>query len=446
MSSMTSTNPSTVWEDFKTSLTNANPAKAAACFSPNAALVCIPTGGGSDGSSASLLAFLKAMTAQEQDLHVEREVLSLVATPRMLVEEAILTLVHSETLNWLLPDVKPTRKRITFPLISFVDFGADGKIQSLRLHWDQATVLRQITVLPNSLFCKSNSSETVLPVLGPRIVDRLKFATGLSGGEENGLNVNTSADPEVESQPTSAPTSARGRSSGMTDILAGKAAPDAVRPSSRVLQRPGGQISDIFSTEPPTPRASIPVDPRRFVQQVNLFEEVPLPAVTAAATKKPEPVDDGVAAAGGTDRGASSGRRFYPGRDASTLQFGDASSSSDAAAVPPPAAAPAPFATGNEFVQAAGSRSSVTGRHNLSSITFGGPEPVTSTVAPVAPDDTLPAAGVVMSVERGGNANVRPGSGYGGMRDRNEQSKAPEQRPSSRVLGPPGGKSNIFIG
>lgn len=55
-------------------------------------------------------------------------------------------------------------------------FDSDGKIKALRVYWDQGSVMKQIGLLPASLFCKANGSETVPPVLGPKIVDRLTNA------------------------------------------------------------------------------------------------------------------------------------------------------------------------------------------------------------------------------------------------------------------------------
>jgi hypothetical protein len=45
-------------------------------------------------------------------------------------------------------------------------------------------VLRQIGVLPNSLYCKANASETTLPVMGPRVVDRLKEPYNTVNGDK----------------------------------------------------------------------------------------------------------------------------------------------------------------------------------------------------------------------------------------------------------------------
>ncbi|KAJ3104126.1 hypothetical protein HDU96_009022 [Phlyctochytrium bullatum] len=434
----------TAWDDFKAALKSHNAAKAAQCFSTTSSsmLVCVPTGGGSDGSQASLLQFLKTMASQQENVAVEREILSTVRTPATLVEEAILTIVHEGNLSWLLPDVKPTRKRIVFPLISIVDFDADGKIRSLRMHWDQATVLRQISVLPNSLYCKSNASETTLPVLGPKIIDKLKIAVG----EQENVPPSENGDALGERRESvTSVTSARSQRSEMSNILAGNATAEAVRPSSRVLQRPGGQVHDIFSTEPAPPqRTAIPIDPRRFVQQVNLFDDTPLPAQQARPAAPPSvtgsETEDAHAAGADSAPASRSGRRTYPGRDASSLKFEDAS-----AGQPAVAAAPAPTAASTAQVLAAGSRSSVAGRqHNQSSITFGGPEPMTpAPAAPVPAEVAVPAAGVSSVAAAEGS---RPGTSYGAVRDRNQQSAPAVERPSSRVLRPPGGKSSITIG
>ncbi|KAJ3218446.1 hypothetical protein HDU67_005542 [Dinochytrium kinnereticum] len=432
------------WEDYKSAIAACNPSKAALCFSEASPMVvCVPTGGGSDGSVLSLNAFLKTLTSQQQDMHLDREILTQVTTTSTLVEESIVTLVHESSLSWLLPEVKPTRKRITFPLVSIVEFDAVGKIRSLRLHWDQATVLRQISVLPNSLYCKSNSSETTLPVLGPKVVDRVRASLG------SVETIDASRRESVASE--SVPMSARprpGQTNDMSNILSGNAQADAVRPSSRVLQRPGGQVNDIFSTEPAPVRTSIPIDPRRFVQQVNLFEETPLPSQKPSAPASVVGSDDGTVAAGtASDGGAAGahgrGRRFYPGRDASTLSFGDSGEDVRTTTTTPPLASPAPFYTSTNASSApaqysnsitGGGRASVPGRHNVSNITFGGPEPVVGTAAfagSVRKEDGGVAAGLSSVAANGHPGGERPGSSAG-MRDRNEQSVSSDQRPSSR--------------
>jgi hypothetical protein len=74
-------------------------------------------------------------------------------------------------LNWLLPGIRPTKKEIVLVLVSIISFDQNGKITLKRMYWDQASVLRQIGVLPQSLYCKANSSEAILPIKGADILD-----------------------------------------------------------------------------------------------------------------------------------------------------------------------------------------------------------------------------------------------------------------------------------
>jgi hypothetical protein len=74
--------------------------------------------------------------------------------------------MHNETISWLLPGVKATKKEITVALVTITCFSLDGKIESKRVYWDQASVLRQAGVLPKSLYCRSNTSEVTLPICG----------------------------------------------------------------------------------------------------------------------------------------------------------------------------------------------------------------------------------------------------------------------------------------
>ena len=60
-----------------------------------------------------------------------------------LVDELHMTLTHSRPMNWLLPDVPPTHKRITMDVVVVVQFRGD-KIACERIYWDHASVLRQV--------------------------------------------------------------------------------------------------------------------------------------------------------------------------------------------------------------------------------------------------------------------------------------------------------------
>ena len=60
-----------------------------------------------------------------------------------LVDELRVTFTHSKTMNWFLPNVAPTNKRVTVDFVVVVQFRG-GKLACERIYWDQATVLRQI--------------------------------------------------------------------------------------------------------------------------------------------------------------------------------------------------------------------------------------------------------------------------------------------------------------
>jgi len=64
-----------------------------------------------------------------------------------LVDELRVTFTHSKPMNWFLPNVAPTNKRVTVDFVVVVQFRGD-KLACERIYWDQATVLRQIGRLP----------------------------------------------------------------------------------------------------------------------------------------------------------------------------------------------------------------------------------------------------------------------------------------------------------
>src|SRR5688572_6999252 len=57
-----------------------------------------------------------------------------------VVDELIYAFTHSLEMDWLLPGVPPTGKRVEVPMVVVVQF-AEGKIASEHIYWDQASVL-----------------------------------------------------------------------------------------------------------------------------------------------------------------------------------------------------------------------------------------------------------------------------------------------------------------
>jgi len=63
-----------------------------------------------------------------------------------LVDELHTTFTHSKPMNWFLPNVLPTDKKIVMDIVVVVQFRGH-KIVCERIYWDHASVLRQVGLL-----------------------------------------------------------------------------------------------------------------------------------------------------------------------------------------------------------------------------------------------------------------------------------------------------------
>ena len=63
-----------------------------------------------------------------------------------VVDEIRTEFTHDRPMEWFLPGVPPTGKKVDVTIVAVVQFRG-GKIASERIYWDQATVLRQIGLL-----------------------------------------------------------------------------------------------------------------------------------------------------------------------------------------------------------------------------------------------------------------------------------------------------------
>jgi carboxymethylenebutenolidase len=72
-----------------------------------------------------------------------------------IVDEMIFKFTHSIPMDWMLPGIPPTGKRVEIPLVAIVRV-RDGKLAHEHIYWDQSSVLVQIGLL----------DATRLPVVG----------------------------------------------------------------------------------------------------------------------------------------------------------------------------------------------------------------------------------------------------------------------------------------
>lgn len=63
-----------------------------------------------------------------------------------LVDEMLFTFTHTRAVDWMLPGIEPTGRRVEVPLVAIVKF-KDGKVAHEHIYWDQASVLVQIGLL-----------------------------------------------------------------------------------------------------------------------------------------------------------------------------------------------------------------------------------------------------------------------------------------------------------
>jgi carboxymethylenebutenolidase len=63
-----------------------------------------------------------------------------------IVDEMIFKFTHTIPMDWMLPGIGPTGKRVEVPLVAIVRF-RDGKLAHEHIYWDQASVLVQIGLI-----------------------------------------------------------------------------------------------------------------------------------------------------------------------------------------------------------------------------------------------------------------------------------------------------------
>jgi carboxymethylenebutenolidase len=80
-----------------------------------------------------------------------------------VVDEMLFCFTHTREIDWMLPGIAPTGRRVEIPLVAIVKF-EDGKVAHEHIYWDQASVLAQIGVLDTK----------GLPVAGRETAEKLK--------------------------------------------------------------------------------------------------------------------------------------------------------------------------------------------------------------------------------------------------------------------------------
>ena len=115
-----------------------------ATMTENPYLFVSPTLAGAEGLDAVRDFYRHLMTQLPKDLKFTL-VTRTIGTDR-IVSELILTFTHDVAIDWLLPGIPPTAKRVELPVIVIYTFKGN-KIDGERLYWDHSSLLAQVGLL-----------------------------------------------------------------------------------------------------------------------------------------------------------------------------------------------------------------------------------------------------------------------------------------------------------
>jgi carboxymethylenebutenolidase len=108
-------------------------------------LLNVPVATGGRGKEAVRDFYGEFIESWPDDVHMEPT--NRVVGTDQLVDELRVTFTHAKPMNWLLPGVAPTNRRIEMDVVIVVPF-RDGLVAGERIYWDHAAVLRQVGLLP----------------------------------------------------------------------------------------------------------------------------------------------------------------------------------------------------------------------------------------------------------------------------------------------------------
>lgn len=134
-----------------------------ATMAPNPHLVNVPTMVGGQGPRGVRTFYEKRLIGQFFPPDVTFETVSRTYSEDRLIDELIISFAHTRKIDWMLPGVEPTGKRVEVVFVVIVGFEGD-KVSYEHIVWDQASVLVQIGLL----------DPTGLPVTGAGAAAKLR--------------------------------------------------------------------------------------------------------------------------------------------------------------------------------------------------------------------------------------------------------------------------------
>jgi len=145
-----------------------DPEAALASMTEDPYVLNIPSGTGAVGRAAVHQFYADQMLP---NLPPDLELVSLsrIFGDDRIVEEFVIRFTHTLKMDWMLPGVSVTNRKVEFVLVGIVGFQG-GKVASEHLLWDQATVLYQLGILDHPTAAAGVGSAAQLLKLSPRPV------------------------------------------------------------------------------------------------------------------------------------------------------------------------------------------------------------------------------------------------------------------------------------
>lgn len=144
-----------VWEEhMKCEFTTRSTQDTLATMIEGAEVTHVPVLTGGVGK-AQLQEFYGQRFIPQMPPDTENLLLSRTVGADRIVDELLLRFTHTVQMDWILPGIPPTGKRVEIPVIACIQF-RQGKVAYEHIYWDQAGVLAQLGLL----------DATRLPVVG----------------------------------------------------------------------------------------------------------------------------------------------------------------------------------------------------------------------------------------------------------------------------------------
>ena len=139
-----------------------SPERTMATMGPHPYVIHLPTLEGAAGR-ARVRHFYATRFIPCIPAHTTIRLLSRTVGPHRVVDEMIFEFTHDREVDFFLPGVKPSGRRVSVPLVAVVGMEA-GRVHHEHIYWDQASVLAQVGAIDPAR----------LPITGARQSRRLR--------------------------------------------------------------------------------------------------------------------------------------------------------------------------------------------------------------------------------------------------------------------------------